>query len=88
MEDLFRQINEEDGTGAPKLGRGQPNLYIDVDNEFAILLSLLRSSVLAGLAVITAALCILKLVRLHMAGYPSCHQYVIFYAASFECAIA
>ncbi|XP_005098641.1 uncharacterized protein LOC101853697 [Aplysia californica] len=44
-----------------------------------------RSGILAGLAALTALLCIVKLVRLHIARHPSCHQYVIFYAAALEC---
>ncbi|KAK0040616.1 hypothetical protein Bpfe_029930 [Biomphalaria pfeifferi] len=45
-----------------------------------------RSSVLAVLAFLTAVLCIAKIVQLHIAHHPSCHQYVIFYAAALECA--
>uniref|UniRef100_A0A0B6Y979 G-protein coupled receptors family 3 profile domain-containing protein n=1 Tax=Arion vulgaris TaxID=1028688 RepID=A0A0B6Y979_9EUPU len=47
----------------------------------------IRSSILAGLAALTAVLCVIKLFRLHLAHHPSCHQYVIFYAAALECAI-
>ncbi|KAL5009783.1 hypothetical protein ScPMuIL_012088 [Solemya velum] len=46
-----------------------------------------RSGVLAFLAVLTALLCILKIVRLHTVRHPACHQYIIFYCASLECVI-
>ncbi|CAG5125312.1 unnamed protein product [Candidula unifasciata] len=45
-----------------------------------------RSCVLAVMAILTAVLCVIKLIRLHTAHHPSCHQYVIFYAAALECA--
>ncbi|KAK3769753.1 hypothetical protein RRG08_046860 [Elysia crispata] len=45
-----------------------------------------RSSILASLAILTSLLCVYKLVRLHVAKHPSCHQYVIFYTAGLECA--
>ncbi|CAC5397647.1 unnamed protein product [Mytilus coruscus] len=46
-----------------------------------------RSSVLTFLAVITALLCIMKIVKLHSRQHPSWHQYMIFYTASLECTI-
>ncbi|CAL1541360.1 unnamed protein product [Lymnaea stagnalis] len=46
----------------------------------------IRSSVLAVLAILTSILCVVKIVQLHIARHPSCHQYVIFYAAALECA--
>lgn len=48
----------------------------------------IRSSILTFLAVVTAFVCILKVVRLHMMHHPAWHQYVIFYTASLECVIA
>ena len=38
-------------------------------------------------AVITALLCIVKIVKLHTRQHPVWHQYVIFYTASLECTI-
>ncbi|KAJ8314734.1 hypothetical protein KUTeg_006884 [Tegillarca granosa] len=46
-----------------------------------------KSSVLTFLAVITALLCIMKIVRLHILRHPAWHQYLIFYCASLECTI-
>ncbi|XP_059157903.1 uncharacterized protein LOC131942190 [Physella acuta] len=45
-----------------------------------------RSCILAVLAIFTSILCVVKIVQLHLAHHPSCHQYVIFYAAALECA--
>lgn len=46
-----------------------------------------RSSILTFFAVITALLCIMKIVKLHTRQHPVWHQYVIFYTASLECTI-
>ncbi|XP_041351801.1 uncharacterized protein LOC121370558 [Gigantopelta aegis] len=46
-----------------------------------------RNAVLSFLAVITALLCIIKVVRLHMLRHQACHQYIIFYCASLESVI-
>lgn len=47
----------------------------------------IRSSVLTFLAVLTALLCIMKIVKLHLNHHPAWHQYIIFYCASLECVI-
>ncbi|XP_045196759.2 uncharacterized protein LOC123551709 [Mercenaria mercenaria] len=47
----------------------------------------IRSSLLTFLAVMTAVLCVLKVIRLHNAHHQNWHQYFIFYCASLECTI-
>ncbi|KAL4233612.1 hypothetical protein ACF0H5_008294 [Mactra antiquata] len=48
----------------------------------------IRSSILTFLALLTAILCILKVIKLHHARHQNWHQYFIFYCASLECVIA
>lgn len=52
-----------------------------------MLAACIRSSILTFLAVITALLCIMKIIKLHSRHHPAWHQYVIFYTAALECVI-
>ncbi|KAK3600492.1 hypothetical protein CHS0354_007872 [Potamilus streckersoni] len=47
----------------------------------------IRSASLTFLAVVTGVLCVMKIMKFHLARHQSCHQYFIFYCASLECTV-
>lgn len=56
-------------------------------NYMYVLLHFYRDGILSALALITAVLCVARIVKLHIVKHPGFHNYIVFYCAVLECAL-